>query len=111
MVIRRGEIWWAELEPPSGRRPVLVVQDDLINRSLLLTTIVVPLTSNLDHRRVRTNVFLAADETGLSKDSVAVTTSIDVVEKDVLRRRAGALPAALMEQLDVALLTVLGLVP
>jgi mRNA interferase MazF len=110
VVIRRGEIWWAELAPQSGRRPVLVIQDDLINRSSLRTTIIIPLTSNVEHRRIRTNVYLPADETGLPKDSVAIPTSIDVVEKEILRRRAGSLPSELLERVEIALLTVLGLI-
>ena len=50
--MNRGEIWWADLAEPRGsepgsRRPVLIVQDDLLNRSRLKTLMVVPLTSNL----------------------------------------------------------------
>jgi mRNA interferase MazF len=26
--VRRGEVWWAELPPPSGRRPVLLLSRD-----------------------------------------------------------------------------------
>jgi mRNA interferase MazF len=111
VVIRRGEIWWADLDPPSGRRPVIIIQDDLINRSGLLTTIVIPLTSNLDRRRIRTNVYLPARETGLSKDSVAIPTSFDVVEKILLRRRAGSLTSDQLEQVEIALMTIFGLHP
>jgi mRNA interferase MazF len=28
MVMRRGEVWWAELPPPIGRRPVLLLSRD-----------------------------------------------------------------------------------
>ena len=28
LVMRRGEIWWAELPPPAGRRPVLLLSRD-----------------------------------------------------------------------------------
>jgi mRNA interferase MazF len=28
MVVRRGEVWWAELPPPMGRRPVLLLSRD-----------------------------------------------------------------------------------
>ncbi|HEY3055699.1 MAG TPA: type II toxin-antitoxin system PemK/MazF family toxin, partial [Thermoanaerobaculia bacterium] len=37
MVISQGEVWWADLAPPTGsapgfRRPVVVVQGDALNR-------------------------------------------------------------------------------
>ena len=45
MVVRHGEIWWAELGPARGsapalRRPVLVIQSDAFNRSAIDTVIV-----------------------------------------------------------------------
>ena len=52
MVVERGQIWWADLDDPSGsgpafRRPILVVQSDAFNRSRLRTVVRVVLTSNL----------------------------------------------------------------
>ncbi len=49
----RGEIWLATLPQPLGsepgyRRPVLIVQNDSFNRSLIQTVIVVLITSNLE---------------------------------------------------------------
>ena len=26
--MRRGEVWWADLPPPAGRRPVLIITGD-----------------------------------------------------------------------------------
>ncbi|NIQ59110.1 MAG: type II toxin-antitoxin system PemK/MazF family toxin, partial [Gammaproteobacteria bacterium] len=48
MVVRRGEVWWAELDEPRGsepgyRRPVLIVQADAFNRSRLRTVLAVVL--------------------------------------------------------------------
>ncbi len=76
MVIRQGEVWWAELPEPSGseagfRRPVVVVQGDRFNRSRLATVVCVPLTSQLRWAEAPGNVLLSASSTGLPKDSVA----------------------------------------
>lgn len=30
--MRRGEVWWAELPPPTGRRPVLLLSRDVAYR-------------------------------------------------------------------------------
>jgi mRNA interferase MazF len=50
MVIAQGEIWWADLGSPVGsapgfRRPVLVVQDDALNRSRIQLVVHPTLTS------------------------------------------------------------------
>ena len=52
MMISQGEVWWADLGEPTGsgpgyRRPVVVVQCDVLNQSRVSTIVCVPLTSNL----------------------------------------------------------------
>jgi mRNA interferase MazF len=70
MVIAQGEVWWAELEEPSGSepgcRPVVVVQGDAFNRSRIATVVCVVLTSNLRWAEAPGNVLLSARLTGLS---------------------------------------------
>lgn len=76
MVISQGEVWWADIEAPTGsgpgfHRPVVVVQGDPINRSRLATAVCVPLTSNLKWSAAPGNVLLRRRSTGLPRDSVA----------------------------------------
>ena len=76
MVISQGEVWWADIPPPTGsgpgfRRPVVVVQGDALNRSRIATVVCVPLTSNLKWALAAGNLRLSARVTGLLKDSVA----------------------------------------
>ena len=52
MVIQKGSIYWVDFSPakgsePMGRRPWLVVQNDLLNDSKLNTVIVIAITSTL----------------------------------------------------------------
>ncbi|MBD0319820.1 MAG: type II toxin-antitoxin system PemK/MazF family toxin, partial [Gemmatimonadetes bacterium] len=52
MDVRRGEVWWADLDEPRGsepgyRRPLLIVQADAFNRSRIDTVLAVVLTGNL----------------------------------------------------------------
>ena len=52
LVIRRGEVWWADLGDPRGsgpgfRRPMLVVSSDTFNRSKIATVVCAVITSNL----------------------------------------------------------------
>lgn len=114
MVIRRGDVWWADFGTPRGskaafRRPVIVVQDDFLNKSALNTIIVVPLSSNLKRSTLSTNVVLSAAMTGLAKDSVAVCTQIEAVNRDDLIERVGALSPSGLDSLEYGLLATLGL--
>ncbi len=86
MVIEQGEIWWADLPEPTGsepgyRRPVIVVQGNELNRSRIRTVICVVVTSNLNLAQVPGNVFLAAAETGLPRDSVANVSQIVTLDR------------------------------
>ena len=45
--MRRGEVWWANLPPPAGRRPVLIItRDSAITRTLWH----IPVEVTLDER-------------------------------------------------------------
>lgn len=85
--ILRGEVWWVELPtPPRGsepgfRRPVVIVQDDVFNRSQLATIVVVALTRNLGLAELPGNVFLSRRETGLRFESVANVTALLAVDR------------------------------
>lgn len=51
-MIRRGDVWWAALPPPTGsgpgfRRPLLVVSADEFNASAIRTVTAAVITSNL----------------------------------------------------------------
>ena len=108
----RGEIWWANLSEPVGsepgyRRPVLVVQDDTFNQSLISTVIVVIITSNIQLAEAPGNVLLPKGATGLSKDSVANVSQILTIDKTFLIECIGSLPNNLQEEIDDGLRTIL----
>lgn len=96
MVIRQGDIFWIELEVPSGsepgyRHPHVVVQNDLLNQSRIRTVVVCQLTSNLKLAELPGNILLSKKETNLSKDSVANVTQILTVDKTRLEDYIGTL--------------------
>lgn|SRR5690242_7667651 len=73
--MKRGEIYWCDLEPRRGheqgaRRPVVIISADQYNASQSPLIGVVPLTTAPVKNPV--HVPLAAAETGLDKDSVAL---------------------------------------
>jgi mRNA interferase MazF len=106
--MKRGEIWWADLEMPSGSvpgysRPVLLVQNDLLNQSNLHTVQCVPFTTNLLLADMPGNVLVTKKESGLEKDSVIVTSQVFTLDKTQLRDKVGKLLNESMIRIDSGL--------
>lgn len=111
-MIRRGELYYADLSPvvgseQGGVRPVLVVQNDVGNK-YSPTVIAAAVTSRLDKARLPTHIELNADEYGLAKDSVVLLEQIRTLDKRRLKERIGALPLTMMARVDDALKISLG---
>lgn len=103
MVIRKGSVYWVDFSPgkgsePMGRRPGLVVQNDLLNDSKLNTVIVVAITSTLKFGQLPGNVSLGKGEANLSKRSVVNMTQIKTVDKGSLKEKIGTLTQERMAQ-------------
>jgi mRNA interferase MazF len=113
-VIRRGEVYWADLGPargsrPAKRRPVLVIQSDSYNASQLATVLAAVVTSNTALATMPGNVFVPAVSTGLPRDSVVNVTALVALDKDDLLECAGDLPSTLMRKVDQGLRRVMAL--
>ena len=113
-MIRRGDIWWANIPPPRGsepgyRRPVLVVQTDPFNQSGIGTVVAVAFTSNLRLADAPGNVLCRRQDTGLSNDSVANVSQLTALDKRWLDRRVSTLPSHLFGQIEDGLRLLLGL--
>jgi mRNA interferase MazF len=113
VVISQGEVWWADVPPPTGsgpgfRRPVVVVQGDALNRSRIATAVCVPLTGNLRWADAPGNVLLTARATHLPKDSVANVSQIVALDKSILTERVGKLSPAKVDLLLSGIGVVLG---
>lgn len=105
-MIAQGEVWWADLDAPTGsepgfRRPVVVVQSDAFNRSRISTVICIAVTSNLKWADAPGNVLLESRVTGLDRSSVANVSQIVTIDRSTLSERIGRLtPAKLQLILD-----------
>ncbi len=113
MVIEQAEVWWADLEEPTGseagdRRPVVVVQGNALNRSRIGTAVCVPLTSNLRWADAPGNVLLPGHETGLARDSVANVSLIVALDKQQLTERVRKIPRRRFELVLAGIDTILG---
>jgi mRNA interferase MazF len=103
VVIKQGEIWWADLGEPIGSepgywRPVLIVQSAKFNNSGINTTAVVVITSQLRWAASPGNVRLSASMTGLDRDSVANVSQLFTVDQRSLGERIGQVTERKLEQ-------------
>lgn len=103
--MRRGEIWWAALPVPSGRRPVVLVSRKIayVARSRIT---VVEVTTRV--RGLETEVPLGARE-GLPRPCCANADKLITIDKAWLDERIGALGPDKTGRLDRALALALGL--
>ena len=103
--MRRGEIWWARLPMPGGRRPVVLVSRDLAYVVRNRVT-VVEVTTRV--RGLETEVSLGARD-GLPRSCCANADNLVTIQKAWLDQRIGLLGPEKLCRLDRALALALGL--
>lgn len=89
----RGEVWLADLNPTrghgqAGRRPVLVVSEDLFNRGPAGLAIVLPMTSTV--RKVPSHVLVSPPEGGVKNRTAILCEGVRSVSTERLVVRWGA---------------------
>jgi mRNA interferase MazF len=112
--MRRGDIWWASLPPPSGsgpgfRRPLLIISADSFNQSRISTVIAATITSNLRLADAPGNVQIPTRGTGLARASVVNVSQIITVDREFLTERLGRLNPELLRLVESGLRLVLSL--
>ena len=110
MTVKRGEIWIANLNPvqgseQSGLRPVLIFQNDRINRAIS-TAIVIPFTSNLRRAALPSCV---QGEGGLTLESVALCHQMRVLDETRLNSKLGEVSPQTMSEVEIGVLYTLGI--
>jgi mRNA interferase MazF len=113
VVIKRGDIYYADLSPvigseQGGVRPVLIVQNDIGNK-YSPTVIASAITSQINKAKLPTHIELNAKDYGLPKDSVILLEQIRTIDKKRLREKIGHLDDELMEKVNEALTISFGL--
>ena len=106
-MIRRGELYYADLSPvvgseQGGVRPVLIVQNDVGNK-YSPTVIAAAVTGRLDKAKLPTHIALKAKEYGLAKDSVVLLEQLRTIDKKRLKDKVCHLDASTLEKIDYAL--------
>ena len=114
MVVRRGDVWWANLPDPVGsepgyRRPILILQIDQFNESRIATVLAAIVTKNLSRADSPGNVYLPKSTVGLRLESVVNVSQILTVDKRLLMERIGKLPRPKLLEVEVGVRFVMGL--
>ncbi|MBE9163133.1 type II toxin-antitoxin system PemK/MazF family toxin [Tychonema sp. LEGE 06208] len=104
MVINQGDIFWIELDEPSGSEPGyvhphVIIQNNLFNRSRINTVVVCVLTSNLRRANSPGNVLLEAGEADLPEKSVVNVSQILTISQSQLGEKIGTLSAERIRQI------------
>ena len=93
MVVKRGDMFYADLSPvvgseQGGIRPVLVIQNNMGNK-YSPTVIVSAITSQLNKNKLPTHIEVDSAEFGLKADSVVLTEQIRTIDKSRLKEKIG----------------------
>jgi len=114
MVVKRGDIYYANLSPvvgseQGGHRPVLVIQNDVGNK-YSPTVIVAAITSQISKAKLPTHIEINARQFNLDKDSVILLEQMRTLDKRRLKEKVTHLSEEIMGKVDEAIRISLGLV-
>ena len=107
MVIKRGDIFYADLRPvvgseQGGIRPVLIIQNDVGNRHSP-TVICAAITSKMNKAKLPTHIELNAARYHMVKDSVILLEQLRTIDKVRLKDKICHLDSEIMEKVGKAL--------
>ena len=118
MVVKRGDIFYADLSPvigseQGGLRPVLIIQNDVGNK-YSPTVIAAAITSKTGKTKLPTHIdVIRSDESekdyGLARDSVILLEQIRTIDKRRLKEHMGHLDSLTMQKVNTAISVSFGL--
>ena len=105
--IRRGDIYYAELNPvvgseQGGTRPVLIISNNIGNRHSP-TVIIAAITSRVQTKAKLPTHTEVKDVEGLDRDSIILLEQIRTIDKQRLKNHMGTMPDNIMARVDKAL--------
>ena len=114
MVVKRGDIFYADLSPvigseQGGIRPVIIIQNDIGNR-YSPTVIVAAITSQINKAKLPTHVEISSEEYGLNRDSVVLLEQVRTLDKKRLKEKIGHMTEEDMRKVNKALLISFNLI-
>ena len=113
LVVKRGDIYYADLSPiigseQGGVRPVLIIQNDVGNRHSP-TIICAAITSRMNKAKLPTHIEISSGRYHLVKDSVILLEQIRTIDKQRLREYVCHVDSRMMGKVKHAIQISLGL--
>ena len=113
MIIKRGDIYYADLRPvvgseQGGVRPVLIIQNDVGNKHSP-TVICAAITSKMNKAKLPTHVELNTRRCAMVKDSVILLEQLRTIDKQRLKEKICHIDDELQQRVTDALLISLAL--
>jgi len=107
VIIKRGDIFYADLRPvigseQGGIRPVLIIQNDIGNRHSP-TVICAAITSKMNKAKLPTHVEIDARHYDIIKDSVILLEQLRTIDKKRLKDKVCHLDTEILERVETAL--------
>ena len=114
MIVKRGDIYYANLSPvvgseQGGHRPVLVIQNDVGNK-YSPTIIVAAITSQISKAKLPTHIEISSKQFSLEKDSVILLEQLRTIDKRRLKEKITDLNEEVMGRVDEGIRVSLGLI-
>jgi mRNA interferase MazF len=114
MSIKQYEIWIADLNPqigtePGKTRPVLVLQTNLLNKIPHPSTIVCPITTNVEKEADILRVHLKKGMANLHEDCDIMIDQIRAIDNKRLIKKVGDLPTDLIDRVKENIIITLDL--
>ena len=107
VVIKRGDIFYADLRPvvgseQGGIRPVLIIQNDVGNKHSP-TVICAAITSKMNKAKLPTHIEIDASAYGIEKDSVILLEHLRTIDKRRLKDKVCHLDQVMLDKVNHAL--------
>ncbi len=107
MVIRRGDIFYADLSPvigseQGGVRPVLIIQNNVGNRHSP-TVICAAITSKMNKAKLPTHIEISTKDYRIVKNSVILLEQIRTIDKQRLKEYVCHIDGTMMRKVNQAI--------
>ena len=115
MQVKRFEIWIADLNPqigtePGKTRPVLIVQTNLLNKVSHPSTIICPITTNIQQDSEILRVHIRKSTSNLNENCDIMIDQVRAIDNKRLIKKIGELEDHLSKQVIENLLIILDLI-
>ena len=114
MSIKQYEIWIADLNPQIGTgtgktRPVLVIQTNLLNKIPHTSTIICPITTNVEKDADILRVHLKKGMANLNENCDIMIDQLRAIDNTRLIKKIGDIPSALIDKVKENIMITLDL--